>query len=195
MKDQVGAIILAAGGSVRLGFPKQLVRYRGKSLVRHVIDAAEDTPCHPVVLVIGSHAEEVSKEAQGTSCLIVRNAEWPAGLGTSIRAGLRAALDSEPGLEAVFLLVCDQVAVNKELLRTLAETRADSAFAIVASEYSGTIGVPALFDRSCFEELMALPDDSGAKSVILKNPAQVRTISFPEGADDIDSPEDVDGLV
>jgi molybdenum cofactor cytidylyltransferase len=195
LKDKVGAVILAAGGSARLGFPKQLIQYRGKTLVRRAIDTVESVPCRPLILVVGSHADEVSKEARGTSCLIVPNPDWEAGLGTSIRAGLNAALEIEPELRALFLLLCDQYAVNKDHLRALIKTRMDIACAIVASEYSGTIGVPAVFDRSCFAELLALPDDSGAKSVILKDRARVGAVSFPEGTADVDSPEDVDGLL
>jgi molybdenum cofactor cytidylyltransferase len=194
LKDKVGAIILAAGGSTRLGFPKQLTHYRGRTLVRHTIDIAKSVPCQPLVLVVGSHAEEVSKEARDASCMIVRNPDWKAGLGASIRAGLRTALEIEPHLRALLLLVCDQYAINEELLRILVKTQMETGCAIVASEYSGTIGVPAIFDHSCFAELLALPDDSGAKSVILKDPARVGTVSFPKGGADVDYPEDVDGL-
>jgi molybdenum cofactor cytidylyltransferase len=195
LKDKVGAVILAAGGSARLGFPKQLIQYRGKTLVRRMIDAAEGLPCHPLVLVVGSQAEEVSREAQGTSCRTVQNPDWQAGLGTSVRAGVQAALKLEPALKALFLLVCDQHAVNQSLLRVLAETQVKNKRVIVAAEYSGTIGVPAIFDHSCFAELLALPDDSGAKSVILKDPGRVGSVSFPAGASDVDSPDDIKGLI
>ena len=183
------------GGSARLGFPKQLIPYHGKTLVRHMIDAAEGVPCHPVVLVVGNQAEEISREAHGTSCRTVPNPDWPAGLGTSVRAGVQAALKLDPALKALFLLVCDQYAVNQSLLRALVETQLKNKRAIVAAEYSGTIGVPAIFDRSCFAELLALPDDSGAKSVILKDPDRVGSVSFPAGASDVDSPDDIKGLI
>lgn len=195
MKDKVGAVILAAGGSARLGFPKQLIQYRGKTFVRHVIDVAQGIPCHPVVLVVGSRAEEVSREAQGTSCSVVSNPDWQEGLGTSVRAGVRAALKLEPTLRALFLLVCDQYAVNQSLLRALVETQVKNKNTIVAAEYSGTIGVPAIFDRSCFAELLALPDNSGAKSMILKDPNRVGSVSFPAGASDVDSPDDIEDLI
>jgi molybdenum cofactor cytidylyltransferase len=194
LNEKIGAIILAAGGSRRLGKPKQLVRYAGKTLVRRIIEATESVPCSPVVLVLGSQAAEISREADGTLCLIASNPDWQTGMGTSIRAGLRAALAAQPALDALLLVVCDQYVVTTEILQMLVKARMKNNHAIMASEYSGTIGVPAIFDRAYFDELLTLPDDSGAKSIILKNRAYVGSVPFPEGALDIDSLEDVEKL-
>lgn len=194
MNEKIGAIILAAGGSTRLGKPKQLVRYAGKTLVRRIIEAAEGIPCSPVVLVLGSQAAEISKEAEDTSCLMASNPNWRAGMGTSIRVGVRAALAARPALNALLLVVCDQYFVTTEILQTLVKVRMKNDHAVVASEYSGTIGVPAIFGSACFDELLTLPDDSGAKSIILKNRARTASVPFPEGALDVDSLEDVEKL-
>src|SRR5215472_14997936 len=99
------AVILAAGGSSRLGQPKQLVRFRGKTLVRHMVDAAFDAGCSPVVVVTGSNQEKVAQELQQSRIVKIQNNSWQRGIGSSIRSGLKALLDRVANVEAVVLLV------------------------------------------------------------------------------------------
>ena len=99
-------------------------------------------------------------------------------------------IDCTPGVGAIVLLVCDQPFVDAALIQQLIALRAQTKKAIVASSYSETLGVPALFDRSCFEELLALDDKRGAKAIILSNPERVTELPFPQGKIDIDTIED-----
>lgn len=176
----VGAVILAAGGSTRLGQPKQFLKFEGESLVRRAVAAAAD--CDPVVVVAGDHAERMQGELSGTQAVVALNPNWRDGLGTSIRCGVQRALVIAPEIEALVLMVCDQPFVTRELISAI---RA-SGKSIAASAYAGTLGVPALFSREHFPKLLALPDTHGAKH-LLTGP-DVAAISFPAGKIDIDTP-------
>jgi molybdenum cofactor cytidylyltransferase len=192
---KTGALILAAGESSRLGHPKQLIQFRGKSLLHRIVDAAKKARCSPTVVVIGSDREEVERELKAGGAIIVENENWRLGIGTSIRAGVRRLIDKAPTLEAVVLLVCDQPFVDARTIARLITLREKTKRAIVASRYANTLGVPALFDRSCFQELAALDNATGAKTVILSNRERVAEFPFPEGRIDIDTLDDYEKLL
>jgi molybdenum cofactor cytidylyltransferase len=187
----VGAIVLAAGGSIRLGQPKQLLRAGGESLVRRPVNAAIGAGCARVVIVAGALRDEIDAELHGLAVDVVTNAEWQRGVGSSIRAGLDHMLPTTPRLHAVVLLACDQPFVDASVVRRLISAWTDSSKPIVASRYADAVGVPSLFDRSCFHALRALPDQSGAKPLIESRLADAAFISFEAGAIDIDTPSDV----
>ena len=185
-----GAVILAAGGSSRFGQPKQLLPFRGKTLLRTIINAACEAGCSPVVVVIGSNDEKIHPELAHAKVMEVRNANWLRGIGSSIRSGVQALIDHGSDVEAILLLVCDQPAVNARVIEDLVATYEITKKEIVASSYADTVGVPALFHRSLFERLLSLGDEAGAKSIILQNPERVAQFAFPEAAIDIDTWED-----
>jgi molybdenum cofactor cytidylyltransferase len=188
--QKIGAVILAAGESSRFSRPKQLVQFRGKSLVRRVVDAAKDANCSVIVVVLGSKREQIERELKETDAIVAENQNWRRGIGSSIRVGVESAVNQAPDIEAIVLLTCDQPFVKTDTIERLIVMREKTKKAIVASSYSETLGVPALFDRSCFQELLTLPDDSGAKSIILSNHERVAKLLFPEGKIDIDTAAD-----
>ena len=193
--QKIGAVILAAGESSRFGRPKQLVQFRGKSLVRRVVDAAKDANCSVIVVVLGSKREQIERELKETDAIVAENQNWQRGIGSSIRLGVESAVNQAPDIEAIVLLTCDQPFVKTDTIERLIVMREKTKKAIVASSYSETLGVPALFDRSCFQELLTLPDDSGAKSIILSNHERVAELLFPEGKIDIDTAADYEKLI
>lgn len=186
----LGAVILAAGGSSRFGRPKQLITFRGETLVRRAVTAAVGAGCEKVVAVVGDAADAIREELGGTPAAVVRNSEWARGLGTSIRCGLEFLMAANRELEAIVLLACDQPFVTEDVVASLVAEAKRSGKPIVASSYANTLGVPAFFGGSCFSALLDLPDDSGAKSVIQSRPEEVASVAFAEGAIDIDTPED-----
>jgi molybdenum cofactor cytidylyltransferase len=191
---KIGAVILAAGGSSRFGQPKQLLAFHGKTLVRIVIDAAREAGCSPVMVVIGNNSERLHRELTDANVIAVRNASWQRGIGSSIRTGVQALRDHAPEVEAIFLLACDQPAVSARLIEGMIAMQSATKKDVVASSYADTVGVPALFDRSLFEDLLSLGDESGAKSIILQNPERVVQFAFPDGAIDIDTGDDWESL-
>jgi molybdenum cofactor cytidylyltransferase len=191
---RIGAVILAAGGSSRFGQAKQLIPFRGKSLIRRIIDAACEAGCSPVVVVTRSEDEELHSALDRAGVLMVQNQQWSRGIGSSIRCGIEALTNSSPAVEATVLLVCDQPAVDARVIQQLIALRETSGKTIVASTYADTLGVPALFTRSVFQELLSLDDKAGAKSIALRNRECVASLSFPEGEIDIDTWEDWEKL-
>lgn len=185
-----GCIILAAGSSSRLGQPKQLLPFRGETLIRRSAKAALQCGCSPVAVVLGSGTEAIQTELQSLPVIMVPNPDWQKGMGTSIFAGLMALIENKPGLESLILLVCDQPRVEPATLQGLIQLHETTHLPIVASRYAGTLGVPALFHRSCFLELLALPASSGAKPVIETDRTRVAEFDIPEGRIDIDTPAD-----
>src|SRR5690348_5657966 len=117
--ERIGAIVLAAGESSRLGIPKQGVPFGGESLLRRAVRAALDVGCRPVVVVTGAHAELSRAELAQLGAAEAYNVDWQAGLASSIRTGLAHLLDADADLDAVILLLCDQPFVTAGLLREL----------------------------------------------------------------------------
>ena len=185
----IGAVVLAAGGSSRLGQPKQLLKFRGETLVRRAVRAASEAGCDPVIVVAGETVRAIRSEV--APAVIVENPQWRKGVGTSIRRGLEELPKS---VDAVVLLACDQPFVDASIVAKLIAVWEETGRPITASSYANTLGVPALFDRSCFEALLKLPDDSGAKMLIASRPADVSAIAFEQGTIDIDTPEDFERL-
>lgn len=187
---RIGAVVLAAGGSSRFGQSKQLIPYRGKSLIRRTVDAACEAGCLPVVVVSRNEDEKLDCELDRAGVVIAQNHQWQRGIGSSIRCGIEALTNSSPDVEASVLLVCDQPGVDARIIERLIALRETTRKTVIASSYADTLGVPALFTRSVFEELLSLGDTAGAKSIILRNRERVASLSFPEGQIDIDTWED-----
>ena len=190
----IAAVILAAGNSSRLGQPKQLLQFHGRTLVQRIVDAAEEAGCSPIVVVIGSDKDKVARELERINAVIVENLNWNDGMGTSIRIGVQRLIDIAPNVGAIVLLVCDQPLVDSHTIEQLIALGENTKKAIVASSYAGTLGVPAVFDRSCAEELLALDDGSGAKPIIFSNHDRVSEFPFPKGEIDIDIAADYERL-
>ena len=187
----IGAVILAAGSSSRMTTPKQLLKIRGQTLVRRATTSAIEAGCRPVVVVTGSHATATRRALSGLGVLETKNKEWPAGMSSSIRAGIEAISKLNFKVDAVVLIVCDQPFVTGEVIGKLINTHCKTGCSIVASSYDGTFGVPALFEKRHYRKLMALEGAAGAKQVIQKHLAATQLVDFPEGAIDIDTPEDL----
>lgn len=191
----IAAVVLAAGGSIRYGRPKQLLRHRGRSLLRHAADCAVTAGCEPVLVVLGPAVELLRKELAGLPVHVIVNEAWPEGMGATIRAGLHALQAQAAGARAVLLLACDQPLITRELLGTICARFEGVQGRMVACEYGGSVGVPALFERERFPELLALSGDRGAKQVLLRHASEVVRVPWPAGALDIDDPEDYAALM
>ncbi len=189
--SSLGIIVLAAGASRRLGTPKQLLLYGGKSLLRCAAETALASSCQPVVVVLGAYRQSLASELEGLPVRIVENREWEQGMGSSIRVGMEALLTKPAAeLEAVLLMLCDQPQVSAQTLNRLLDAHRSTDHPIVASEYGQTLGVPALFSRALFPELARLTGAEGAKQIIQRHRDQAIGVPCPEGLVDIDTPDD-----
>lgn len=188
-------IILAAGQSARLGHPKQLLRYRDKTLLQHTIDEALQAGAMPVVVVTGARAEEIAGSIDSVPVEIVFNTQWEQGKGTGIAAGVRKIVADHPEVEQVILSVCDQPYVRAALFQQLSQKQQESGKGIVASAYAGATGTPVLLTRKYYGQLLGLEKDAGAKQVLQAYPDDVATVDFPGGEVDIDTVGDYERLV
>jgi molybdenum cofactor cytidylyltransferase len=186
----VGAIVLAAGSSSRMGVPKQTLRFHGQSMLRRAALAALGAGCRPVIVVTGAHAEQSRGELRGLDVLEVVNALWETGMGSSIRAGVEGLLGAEPAAAAAVVLLCDQPHLTSEIISGLVTAHGATGRPVVASEYGGSFGVPALFGRALFDELARLEGAAGAKQVIKRHASEAHFLPFPGGEVDVDTPDD-----
>ena len=193
--SRTGVIILAAGNSSRLGRPKQLLPYRGKTLLTHTTTEALNAGLHPVVVVTGAFQEEVSDSLHGQSVDIIFNPAWEEGMASGIVAGLSNLLSLHPDVDAVIITVCDQPFISSALLLQLVGTFDMSGKGIVACTYADSVGTPVLFGRSYFEQLLALTGSEGAKKLLKQYPDDFAVIDFPDGDIDIDTKEDARKLM
>ena len=189
----VGAIILAAGSSSRMGSPKQTLQFRGKSLLKRAALAALDAGCSPVIVVTGAHSELSRRELDGLAVREVLNALWETGMASSIRAGVEGLISANP--DAAVLLLCDQPHVTSEIINGLVAAHRSTGRPIVASTYGGSFGVPALFSRTLFAELTRLEGRSGAKEIIKRHASEAHLLPFPNGEVDVDTPFDFSRLI
>lgn len=188
-KKDTALIILAAGKSSRLGRPKQLLKFEGMTLLQRAIQAGLDAGCKPLIVVMGAYHTEISQEPYLAAVKTVVNPHWEAGMGSSIKAGMRE-LREDKALEQIILMLCDQPFVDGELLKRLVIARQETGKGMVACSYGDTLGVPALFGRQFFPLLSEIDDAEGAKKLIQKFPQEVAVIPFERGNIDIDTAED-----
>ncbi len=191
----LGAIILAAGSSTRLGQPKQLLRWQGKTLLRNALEVTLSTGASPVVVVLGNRADKMIAEMDGLIVETVVNPDWDTGMGSSLQAGMHR-LEEICVPDAVLVLLCDQPLVTSLHLHAIIEAgRVEQRFA-VASEYAeGVLGPPCLFTRPLFAKLKALSGTQGARALLgTLPPDQLSRVAFPDGLLDIDTAADWERL-
>lgn len=177
------AIVLAAGASRRLGTPKQLLGFRGKTLIEHAISNARTICSSRVVAVLGAFSNRIRPLVESSPVSIVENSDWESGMASSLRAGLHAL---PPGCKAVLILLCDQPKISTADLKTLAAAWAEHPDRIVASRYDDVIGVPAIFPRSAFAKLDRLSGDSGARKVLKEAEGTLIAVPLAAAAFDVD---------
>jgi molybdenum cofactor cytidylyltransferase len=188
-------VVLAAGKSSRLGRPKQLLSFDGSSLVQHAVSVALAAGVGPVLVVTGANRDLVEAELRDLDVQTSFNPDWEEGMGASIRHGVEAALDVRQDADGLIFMVCDQPYITADLLQHLLETQHETGRKIVASEYGGVRGTPALYHASLFEELKTLSGDKGARPVLARHESDIATVPFGSGATDIDTETDYEHVL
>jgi molybdenum cofactor cytidylyltransferase len=191
--NRVAAVIIAAGTSSRLGQPKQLLMLEGETLLQRAIRIAHKAGARPVLVVLGAHRDEIEAQVDFAGSNIVVNPNWEEGMASSIRAGVEA-LAEETGCSGVLLMICDQPRVTPEHLGRMIDAFRHSETSAIASVYAGKRGIPAIFPRKVFAELLALHGDKGASRLLSEPDRQVVGIVLDGGEMDIDRPEDLSHL-
>ena len=187
-------VILAAGESTRLGFPKQTLLYKGKTLIEIAVEAGVKSKCDRVIVVLGANAEKISPYVSGNSVQVITNPCWKEGIASSIRLAVEFIEPDKNITDTIFML-CDQPFVNRFLIDSLIYKRQETGHKITACTYSNTVGVPALFSRSLFPQLLSLKGQDGAKRIITDYTDDIATVPFEKGRFDIDTIADYEELL
>jgi molybdenum cofactor cytidylyltransferase len=187
---RLGAMILAAGASRRMGRPKPLLEWEGRPLVVRAAEAALAAPVWPVVVVLGSQAAMIRPAVARLPLLVAENPAWSEGMASSLRTGLATLRQFSRQLDGVVVALCDQPAFSTAILLRLIEAQRATGQNIAAARYGGRCGAPALFLREHFAALAALTGDEGARLLLNGDPARVAGVDLPELAADLDTPED-----
>lgn len=193
-KENIAVIILAAGSSSRMGFPKQLLLYQGSTLLNHTIETAIASVCSPIVVVLGANEEKISCNVDQSCVSVIKNKNWSLGMGSSISLGINFLLSYPETIKAAIICVCDQPFLTAEIINNLVFSYHTTKKPIIACTYANTYGVPVLFDSSFFTELVSLKEKGGAKKLIRQYENDVFFIPFPQGVIDVDTPEDYQQL-
>ena len=190
--EGLGVVLLAAGGSVRLGQPKQLIPIEGEALVRRTARRLLSLKPASLIVVTGCESAAVNIQLSDLPLQLVYNPDWQKGMGTSIAFGVKH-LPKE--VKGVLILLCDQWAVSQEDLKHLFEAWIEDISVVVTARWKNdksiVFGPPAIFPRTLFHELTSLTADQGAKRIIEKYRSNSTFISMENASLDLDEPGDL----
>lgn len=185
------ALILAAGGGSRMGLLKQLIPYRRGTLLSNAIEQARLAAFERIVVVVGAEGNRIAEAIAGEYVEVAENPEWSSGMGSSIRAGMKHLQRNGPLPEVLAILLADQPLVRSSHLIAMRRLQAETSAEIIAAEYQGKRGVPALFTKELFSLLASLDEDHGARHLLRDGQFAVREFALPEAALDLDTPFDL----
>ncbi len=189
---KVGIVLLAAGGSSRMGFPKQLIEFQGKKLIQIVAERLLACRCFPTTVMLGGHSREILPYLQGYELDILENLDWQSGMATSIRCAVSFVEAHYPDLTHLMFALVDQPFVEAEHYYALVEAAEKGPDKVVAALYGGQPGAPVILPRKYFPMLMRLTGDQGARAVIRNLPAdQLLTVDMPTAMIDWDALGDI----
>lgn len=163
------AVILAAGESRRMGEPKQLLPFAGKTMLQCVIDVF---PVDETIVVLGYRAEEIEEQIQGVR--IVRNPKYARGMFTSIQAGLRALPAST---KLVLLALADQPRLQRATVETLIKKFTGK---ILVPSFNGRQGHPLLFAAKYVPEILAMDESLTLKHFLANHPDDLTRLVVPD---------------
>ncbi len=191
---RVAAIVLAAGGGTRMpGRVKQLLPWRGKTLIENALGVVALARAAETRVVLGAHAAEIRAVIRRAPARVVLNRDWETGHASSIRAGLKS-LRRE--IDAAIFINADQPLLTTAVIDSIIQRYYETGAPIIAPLYAGKRGSPVLFDRVHFDELMSLRGEEGGREVLAKYREQVQFVEFADArlALDIDMPEDYEKI-
>lgn len=192
--NKIPVILLAAGGSVRMGQPKQLLPWGKKTLIEHQVENLLNID-NPVVVILGNASDLVIKVLEKYNTEIVINENWETGLGSSVVSGIKHVIEKFPDSNGVMTALLDLPLISVQHYHNLLKNfQPGTGQIIISTSADGWKGVPAVFDKCYYDELKTLKGDEGAKNIIRKY--MDKTISIDCGIllKDLDTQEDFQRL-
>ncbi len=167
MSPKISGIILAAGLSTRIGEPKQLLPFRGSTIIETVIDNLLGSKLDEVVVVVGHEAEKIKACIRHKPVKIVFNPDYRNGMLTSAQCGVRAISDSA---DAFALTLVDQPFITSNLIDLVVDAHTQTDRGITIPSYDNRRGHPVIFDCRYAADVLALePENGGVRSLFRKN--------------------------
>jgi molybdenum cofactor cytidylyltransferase len=186
--QSLGAVLLAAGSSSRLGRPKQLVSIDGQLLVRRQAQLLENLRVASTIVVTGAVESEVHQALDGIPVQFVHNPNWEMGMGNSLACGIRQLPEKVRG---VLVLLCDQWQVDGDDLKSLIDVWSEQPLSAVAAQWNNIVGPPVIFPRSLFDRLSRLKGEQGARQVLRRGKTEIKKVQMEHASHDLDVPADL----
>ena len=174
----VGAIVLAAGASLRMGSPKALLRIGEETFVQHIVGQFHSAGIHDVAIVLGADADEIRNSLSWFKGTIVVNGEWKEGQLTSVIAGLDAFRHQT--LDGVMICPVDRPLITHTLVNRMLRAFQESGKSIVVPVFQGRRGHPTLFSSTMVDELRVAPSTVGARHVVRNHPDDLHEMTTNE---------------
>ncbi|HEY1036914.1 MAG TPA: nucleotidyltransferase family protein [Pseudoxanthomonas sp.] len=192
MTSPLVAVVLAAGGSTRLGRPKQLLTRDGETLVHRAARLALASGASRVLVIVGAQADDVASAVRDLPVESVVNARWSGGLAGSVRIAVEALA---PHDHPTLLLTCDQPALDVAHLQALGDASRRAPSGSAATRFGDRVGVPAVVASTMLRTALAVQGDRGLRDALNAAGAGVIACDAPDLGVDIDTPEDLAAAV
>jgi molybdenum cofactor cytidylyltransferase len=190
----IAALVLAAGGSSRLGRPKQLEPWGAGNLLDFVMAEVAAGPFDHRFVVLGSLFEEVLESIETDGWVVVENPEWEEGVASSLRVGLDAVLRLTRS-DAAAIFLGDQPGIEPDVVRRLLSARGATKRPAIVPKYRYSLGNPVVVEKILWHRLMSLEGDEGAKRLLQAHPEWVEEVWFGQSPPrDVDTNTDVSEL-
>lgn len=190
--QKTAILILAAGSSSRMGKPKQLLPYKNTTLLGNAIEQAQKSSANAMFCVLGANAKIIKTSIEKHQIETIYNPNYKDGLSSSIVTGIDYL--STKNFDAVLIMLADQPNVDSKYLNELIKTFEENLSKIISSSYNENLGVPAIFPKKYFVELLKLKGDKGAKDLLKKYQTEIITMK-PFDLIDIDTKKDYQNLI
>ena len=188
--SSIALVILAAGQAQRFGSPKQLAKFNGQYLLKHILTQTIKTGL-PVYVVLGAHSSKIKAAINFEQANIIENSDWEKGVSSSIQ---KAVKELQSDYDYVLFMAGDQIKIDSEDLKRLIATVTKEKDKLIAASYAEDIGIPAIFPKRYYSQLLELSGDKGGKKILKANQQNLILVEMLNAEIDIDFPEDLIGL-
>ena len=187
----IAVLVLAAGKSSRMNGIKQLEKINNQTLLDITLEKAKQLSKQHVFCVLGANSDKIKSELKSKDVIFLENKNFENGLSSSIVCGINHFKKEQLNFDGVFILLADQPAIEVSYLESLIYLFDKNTTKIIASNYGKQLGVPAIFSRKYFSELLLIKGDKGAKDFIIARNDEVISAKKLTNLIDIDTQDDL----